>query len=43
MTAHELLNVFIELRNNDKMPGLLSIYHFFAINLIGSIIHYHEC
>ena len=43
MSAHVLLNVLNELGKRDKMRGLSSIYLFFAISLINSIIQEHKC
>ena len=43
MSAHALLNLLNKLGKNDKMRGLLSIYHFFATSLINSIIQEHKC
>ena len=43
MSAHVLLNSLNELGKRDKMRGLPSIYLFFAMSLINSIKHEHEC
>ena len=43
MSAHVLLNLLIELGKIDKMRGLPSIYLFFAMSLLNSIIQEHEC
>ena len=43
MSAHVLLNLLNELRKTDKMRGLPSIFRFFAVSLINSIIQEHEC
>ena len=43
MSAHVLLNLLNELGKRDKMVGLPSIYLFFAMSLINSIIQKHEC
>ena len=42
MSARVLLNLFNELAR-DKMRGLPSIFLFFAMSLINSIIQEHEC
>ena len=41
MNAHVLLNLSKKLRKNKKMQGLPSIYVFFAMSLINSIIQEH--
>ena len=43
MRAHVLLNLLNEMWERDKMSGFPSIYLFFALSLINSIIHEHEC
>ena len=43
MSAHVLLNLLNELWKRDKMRGLPSIYLFFAMSLINSIIRGHDC
>ena len=43
MSAHVSLNLIKELGKRDKMPGLSSIYLFFTMSLINSIILQHEC
>ena len=43
MSAHVLLNLLNELRKQDKMRGLPSIYISFFASLINSIIQEHEC
>ena len=43
MNVHVLLNLLNELRKTDKTRGLASIYLFFAVSLINSIIQGHEC
>ena len=42
MSAHVLLNLLNELGKSDKMRGVPSIYHVFAMSLINSIIQEHE-
>ena len=41
MSDH-VLNLLNKLGERDKMPGLPSIYHFFATSLINSIIEEHK-
>ena len=41
MNAHVLLIFSNELRKSDKMREYLSIYRFFEMSLINSVIH--EC
>ena len=43
MSAHVLLNLFIELGKSDKMQVLPSILSLFATSLIDPIIQEHEC
>ena len=43
MSAHVSLNILNELRKRDKMRGLLSIYLFFTMSLINSLIQEHDC
>ena len=43
MSVHVLLNLFNELGKSDTMRGLPSILLIFAISLIISILHEHEC
>ena len=43
MIVHVLWNLFNELGKRDKMRGLASIFSFFAMSLINSMIQEHEC
>ena len=42
MSAHDLLNLLNKLRKSNKMRRL-TVYLFFAMSLIYSIIQEHEC
>ena len=43
MSAHVLLKLLNKLRKKDKIQDLPSIYLFFAMSLINSIMQEHEC
>ena len=43
MSVNVFLNSSNEFRKRDKCEGLPSIYHFFTISLINSIIQEHKC
>ena len=43
MSAHVLLNLLNELGKRDKMQACQAFYLFFAMSLINSIKHEHEC
>ena len=43
MSAHVLLNLFIELGKRDKCEASRAFYPFFSTSLINSIIQDHEC
>ena len=43
MSAHILLNLLNDLRKNKKCEACRALYLFFAMSIINSIKHEHEC